>query len=961
MSFSSTLSRKFRSIVLLLMRLFLVVAFCFAASLIQAQLLSWSPDFIKETDGSVQITADASKGNKGLLNYTPTTDVYVHIGVITSNSTNASDWKYSKFTWGSTNVLAQASSLGNNKWSFTINGGLRTFFGLSDPNEKILKIAILFRNGTGSAVLRNEDGSDMFIPVYEAGLKMRITSPFRHPKFDPLPERIVKSVGETVAITAKSSQAAQLRLYFNGAQVGATVAGGTSVSASPVISAAGSQQIIAEAIGGTTERDTFSFYVTPPTVVAALPPGLRDGINYSVDPGQATLVLYAPNKSNVRVIGDFTSWLDNVNYQMARTPDGLRYWTTVSGLTPGVEYAYQYLVDDTLPVADMYTEKVLDPWNDQYIPTANYPNLKPYPTGKTSGIVSVLQTNKPAYTWQVPNFTRPNKGNLVIYELLIRDFVATQRWKTVQDSLPYLKRLGISAIELMPVNEFEGNNSWGYNPDFYFAPDKNYGTENDFKDFVDECHKNGIAVIMDMALNHAFGLSPTVQMYFNRATGKPAANSPWHNVDAKHPFNVGYDFNHESPATQYLVDRVIEHWLTNYKIDGFRWDLSKGFTQVFSADVNPWGNYDQSRVNIWKRIYDKMQAVSVGSYCILEHFADNSEEIALSNYGMMLWGNANHAYNEATMGYLGGSDFSHGIFTNRGWSNPNLVTYMESHDEERLMYKNEQFGNSTSGPPPYSIKSVITGLRRNAMAACFWAMTPAPKMMWQFGELGYDSSINSCNNGQPPNNDCRTAPKPIKWDYLNNVNRKALYDVYAKLLALRKVPDYLPAFTTSSISYSLGGAFKWMQVNTNALKIVVIGNFDIANQTLSITFPAAGTWYPYVKGGSKYDVTPTHIATGGAQSFTLVPGEYYVFLDRDPTPLLPAVYTFIGNGNWDVTGNWAGGIKPPATLPQGSEIIISPAADGSCTLNVPQNVAPGGRITVQPGKHFIISGNLVFN
>ena len=69
----------------------------------------------------------------------------------------------------------------------------------------------------------------------------------------------------------------------------------------------------------------------------------------------------------------------------------------------------------------------------------------------------------------------------MIYELLVRDFVAAHDWKTLQDTLSYLKRLGINAIEIMPFNEFEGNESWGYNPDFYFAPDKYYGTENALK------------------------------------------------------------------------------------------------------------------------------------------------------------------------------------------------------------------------------------------------------------------------------------------------------------------------------------------------------------------------------------------------------------------------------------------------------------------------------------------------
>ncbi|MFX8805539.1 hypothetical protein ABTM67_20510, partial [Acinetobacter baumannii] len=77
----------------------------------------------------------------------------------------------------------------------------------------------------------------------------------------------------------------------------------------------------------------------------------------------------------------------------------------------------------------------------------------------------------------------------------------------------------------------------------------------------------------------------------------------------------------------------------NYKLDGFRWDLSKGFTQTNNpTDVNAWSAYDASRIAIWKRIYDTIQSVSSNAYCILEHFAANSEELELSNYGMLLWG-----------------------------------------------------------------------------------------------------------------------------------------------------------------------------------------------------------------------------------------------------------------------------------------------------------------------------------
>jgi hypothetical protein len=269
-------------------------------------------------------------------------------------------------------------------------------------------------------------------------------------------------------------------------------------------------------------------------------------------------------------------------------------------------------------------------------------------------------------------------------------------------------------------------------------------------------------------------------------------------------------------------------------------------------------------------IYDKMQAIEPNSYCILEHFAANNEEIELANYGMLLWGNSNHNFAQATMGFNAESNFQSGIHTNRGWTNPHLVTYQESHDEERLMYKNLQFGNSNSS---YSAKDLNTALKRNEMAAAFWSLIPGPKMIWQFGETGYDYSINTCENGTI-NNDCRTNPKPVKWDYYANANRKSLYDVYSAMLRLKITPQYLSTFTTNNVTWNLGSGFKWMILNELGLRVLIMGNFDIQAQTGTVTFPVAGTWYSYLTG-------TTFTATGSAQSLLLQPGEYYVYTDRN--------------------------------------------------------------------------------
>ena len=542
----------------------------------------------------------------------------------------------------------------------------------------------------------------------------------------------------------------------------------------------------------------------------------------------------------------------------------------------------------------------------------------------------------------------------MIYELLIRDFVATRNFQTLKDTLSYLKRLGVNAIELMPFSEFEGNLSWGYNPNFFFALDKFYGTETSVKDFIDACHQQGIAVIMDMVLNHAFGSSPHAQMYWDGTNNKPASNNPWLNPDAKHPFNVGNDFNHESQATKDLVARVVRHWLTNYKIDGFRWDLSKGFTQTNNpSNVGAWGNYDASRVAIWKRIYDSTQSVSPNSYCILEHFADNTEEKELSDYGMLLWGNANYNFNQASMGYTQDSDFGGITSQKRGWAKPHLIGYMESHDEERLMYKNLNFGNQSSS---YSTRDSISALKRMGQAAAFWAMIPGPKMLWQFGELGFPYSINTCTDGTV-NNNCRLDNKPPVWHNYNDVLKRSLFDVYSNLIRLRLKSNYLTTFTTDKYSIDFSNAVKTMQINDDSLKVVVIGNFDITARTASFNFPATGTWHSYL--------TKTSInVTGGSANITLQPGEYHVYLNKDLSSNLVTAITNPALPRLDAKLS----VYPNPviskstvsyTLASSEEVMVDlVSVDGTLISRLYKGIKPAGKHALVVGRDLIGKNNL---
>jgi len=470
-----------------------------------------------------------------------------------------------------------------------------------------------------------------------------------------------------------------------------------------------------------------------------------------------------------------------------------------------------------------------------------------------------LQTAQPKYQWHDQNYVRPPQDQLLIYELLVRDFVANHDYITIIDSLDYLQNLGINAIELMPVTEFEGNESWGYNPDFYFAPDKYYGPKHDLQALVDSCHARGMAVILDMVLNHATSQCPLVRLYNVGDYGPPTAQNPWFNTESPNPAYSWFDdFNHESPATQKFVDRVNRFWLKEYHVDGYRFDFTKGFT---NTPGDGW-NYDASRIRILKRMADKIWQTDPRAYVILEHFTDNSEETELANYGMMIWGNLNGPYNEATMGYNsnGKSDFSWGFFKTRGWSKPGLVTYMESHDEERIMYKNLKYGNSSGD---YNIKELSTALERVKMAGAFFFLLPGPKMIWQFGELGYDYSIDY--NG-------RTGNKPIRWDYFQDSRRRKLYQTFAALMRLRKTYDVFNK-PYSTVNMSVAGGMKRINLMFATLNVSVVGNFNVRTGTIQPLFTHGGWWYDFFSGDSLYvQKTDTTI--------TLLAGEFHIFTDQ---------------------------------------------------------------------------------
>ncbi|MCB9235614.1 MAG: T9SS type A sorting domain-containing protein [Bacteroidia bacterium] len=810
---------------------------------LNAQVLSWSPQYPTVND-TITITYNASLGN-GALNGVPV--IYAHTGLITTLSTNLTDWQYKKTDWGVNTPATLLNNQGGNIHTITIP--VKTYYGTGNA-DNITYLAFVFRDSTGSLAGKTATNSDFLIPVYKNGFDVRFTSPGH--TFS------LYNLNDVVSITASATTSSQMAIYHNGTQIATGT--GTSLSHSLSASSYGKNWLKVVAVnGGNTVVDSIYYIVQAPNNVSNPPAGVRQGVNY-LSSTSAVLMLYAPFKNFVYAIGDFSNWEMDPNFRMNQTPDGKSYWLQLNNLTPGKVYRFQYFVDQEVKVCDPYTELVLDPGNDGVINSQIYPNLTPYPWDTTSELVGILQTNQQPYSWQIsiPNFYRPWKEDLVIYEMLIRDFINMHNYQTLTDTLDYLQRLGINAIELMPINEFDGNSSWGYGPALYFAPDKFYGPKNDLKAFVDACHQRGIAVIMDMVLNHAFGQNPHVRLWYDKNAKNVTAQNPFFNTAIPHPYGFDYDFDHESPDTKALVDSIFSFWMKEFHIDGFRLDLSKGLTNKWTgSDIGAWGQYDQSRIDILKRLSNEVWSRDPYVYMILEHFAEYSEEKALSDHGFMMWKNGNHAYKDALLGY-GATDIEPFVsWKEAGFSSPKLVGFMESHDEQRQMYEMITYGNAGTG---YDVKDLNTALDRMGMAGAFYFLVPGPKMMWEFGELGYDVDIDF---------PCRVCAKPIRWYYYTVPERLLLFKKWKAMIHLRTTNT---AFRSWNFDMDAYGTGKRMWVSDPQMNTCVIGNWDVHSFSMSPSFQHTGTWYDFFTGQA-IQVNDVN------NPIFLNPGEYHIYTD----------------------------------------------------------------------------------
>ena len=851
--------------------------------------LSWQGGTTPEQTSSATLLFN--KSGTPLAGYTGV--IYAHIGV----TLNGAPWQGVIGSWGNNSLQPSLTLVSGTTYKLDLTPTIQSFFGITSGT--ISKINVVLRGSTGSP-----QTTDLEINV--GAFQVNLTAPLNN-------STTILNSGAALTVAANNTNGtANYVLKGNGTTLN-TATGVATYSYTHINITTNQYYALEVTQGAITTTKNFRVLVNPNTTSQAMPAGLVNGINYNTsDNTKATLVLDAPLKDFVYVAGSFNNWNPSSSYAMKKDPSSGKYWLELTGLTPGTNYSYQYWVVDQTPianspalvkVADPCSTTVLSPYDDPYISSTTYPNLPVYPVGQERE-VTLLKTGQTAYNWQVPNFTKPNKDKLVVYELLIRDFDANRNFQDVINRIQYFRDLGINAIELMPVMEFEGNESWGYNTAFHMALDKFYGTPEKFKELVDVCHQNGIAIILDLAFNHAFGRNPMVRMWMNDADGDgwgpPSSENPYFNTVAKHSYSVGEDFNHASALTKTYVKQTIKQWITEFKIDGFRWDLTKGFTQNCTAsDQTCTNNYQQDRVDILKDYADYSWSLDPNHYVIFEHLGSDNEEQQWANYrlsegkGIMMWGEMFSQYKELALGFSG-QNISRMSHTSRGFTGKRLLGYPESHDKDRMMYEAITYG-STTGTSPVN-GNLTNALNRMGAIGATSILVPGPKMIWHFAELGNNQSIYTCADGSvntendATSGDCKLATKAqVQWtqNWLADNRRASILNDWSKLIKLKTSE---PVFVGDhAISPESSNNFKqriYIYNNTfttaQLRNVVVLANFSPSDLTINPNFPTdvytyPMTWYDLMNNNTAITITtPTDLVTVNS-------GRFRVFGNRPAT------------------------------------------------------------------------------
>jgi len=520
--------------------------------------------------------------------------------------------------------------------------------------------------------------------------------------------------------------------------------------------------------------------------------------------------LFAPYNKGVALIGSFSDW-----QEIPMQKDRQGYFRTLVELEDGV-YQYKF----RLQSKSWFFEP--DQWVD-----VNDPYATDIDADHENSVVRIKDGQRitDTYVWQHEDHPLPADQELVIYEMHVANFSGGEddphprgKYKHVIEKLDYLCELGINAIELMPVKEYPGDYSWGYNPRYFFATESSYGTTAGLKQLIDECHGRGIRIILDGIYNHSEAASPLTQI----------DHDYWYHHEPRDPENNwGPEFNYEFydekldtyPARKFIGDTV-RFWIQEYHIDGIRYDAAR---QMANYDFMGWIVQEAKRMASMKPFYNIAEHIPettdiVGPegpmdacwhesfyHCVLEHITGDTFDLE----------RLKDVLDAKRQGYLGATD---------------VVNYLTNHDQEHLMVELAE-------------REIFEAeaFRRAKLGAVLLMTAIGVPLIWmgeEFGEYKRKTPDQS----------------KLEWPLLGNDLNQSLFEYYKGLIALRK---HNHALYTENINFFHedpdNKVLAYIRWNDQGDRVVVVVNFSdqfLAQYQIS-NFPEAGTWHEWTLN---YDV-----------------------------------------------------------------------------------------------------------
>ncbi|NMG18778.1 alpha-amylase family glycosyl hydrolase [Brasilonema bromeliae] len=526
--------------------------------------------------------------------------------------------------------------------------------------------------------------------------------------------------------------------------------------------------------------------------------------------------LFAPRNQKAALIGSFSQWQE---IPMEKGEDG--YFRTQIELEDDI-YQYKFRIQTKSPQFEP------EQWIDVIDPYATEVDEK-----LKVGVVRIKNGKKivDTYVWQHDDAPLPENCELVIYEMHVADFTGGEvdpekRGKYIDaiEKLDYLHELGINAIELMPVNEYPGDYNWGYKVRHYFATESSYGSTEDLKRFVDECHARGIRVFLDGIYNHTDEECPLMLIDRNY----------WYYEYMHYPEDPGNywgpEFNYDNydekldvkPAWKYVGD-VVRFWVQEYHIDGIRFDAVRQLANYEFLD--------------WVAKQAKKNTAPKPFYNIAENIPDTSKVTTPEGPLDACW---HESFRYFVIPHICGEMFEpqklKEVFDPRkqGYKTSiNVVNYLATHDREHIFRELGDRGIFDED-----------AFRRAKLAAALLLTAMGIPMLWMGEEFGEHKRKS----------ETVTQPKKIAWPLLERDENRDLFEYYKKLIALRKKNSALQSDHIEFFHENLDEkVLAYVRGQKEDSRVVVIANFSDKNLSRYHVprFPCAGTWHEWT---GNYDV-----------------------------------------------------------------------------------------------------------